>query len=36
MKITIVGVALIIGAVVLAAVLVRTLADQPQPAPEAS
>ena len=36
MKITVVGAALIIGAVILAAVVIRTLADRPQSAPEAS
>ena len=36
MKITVIGAALIIGAVVLAVVVVRALADRPQSAPEAS
>ena len=36
MKITVVGAALIIGALVLASVVIRTLADGPQSTPEAS
>jgi hypothetical protein len=36
MKITVVGAALIIGAVVLAVVVIRALTDQPQSAPEVS
>jgi hypothetical protein len=36
MKITVVGAALMIGAAVLAVILIRTLADRPQSTPEAS
>ena len=36
MKITVVGAAPMIGAVILAVVVIRTLADRPQSTPEAS
>ena len=36
MKITVVGAALMVGAVILAVMVIRTLADRRQPTPEAS
>ena len=36
MKVTVVGAALIVGAVILAVVVIRALADRPQSTPEAS